>query len=139
MRRRRVRKPRDPNKAPDTRTWWVYVLQSLEVRFGKTGKQLPGFHYVGSTTDPARRIRMHNGEIVGGGKYTSNFRPWEMRAIFGPYVGQSDALKAEMALKHGKRGVDRVNWKPEDSMWCRGLGKNDPRVTPSIDGHESTH
>lgn len=51
---KRFRKPRDPNKPPDLRVWFVYVIQSLEVRFGKTGKQLPEFHYVGSTTDPAR-------------------------------------------------------------------------------------
>ncbi len=125
---RRFRKPRDPNKPPDLRVWWVYVIQSLEVRYGKTGKQLPGFHYVGCTTDPARRIRMHNGEIVGGGRYTSNFRPWKMMAIFGPYIGQSDALKAERSLKHGKRGVARVLWAPEDSPWCCGLGTADPRI-----------
>lgn len=129
MRRRRVRKPRDSNKAPDTRTWWVYVIQSLEVRFGKTGKQLPGFHYVGSTTDPARRIRMHNGEIVGGGKYTSQHRPWIPRALYGPYTGQSEAFKAEMALKHGKIGTARTQWTVADSPLCRGMGPNHPWVT----------
>lgn len=128
MRHRRVRKPRDPNKSPDLRVWWVYVIQSLEVRFGKTGKQLPGFHYVGSTTDPARRIRMHNGEIVGGGKYTSQHRPWVPRALYGPYTGQSEALKAERALKHGLRGTARTQWTVADSPWCRGLGPNHPWV-----------
>lgn len=126
--RRRLRKPRDPNKSPDTRTWWVYVIQSLEVRYGKRGNQLPGFHYVGCTTDPFRRIRMHNGEIVGGGRYTAKHRPWKMMAIFGPYIGQSEALRAEMTLKHSKVGTARVLWTPLDSQWCRGLGPDDPRV-----------
>lgn len=105
-------------------------MQSLEQRFGKRGNPLPGFHYVGCTTNPARRIRQHNGEILGGGKYTSQHRPWKMMAIFGPYTGQSEVLKAERALKHGKRGEGRVLWTPSDSVWCRGLGTADPRIAP---------
>ena len=108
--------------------WWVYVIQSQQVRVGKRGKPLPGFHYVGCTTDPKRRLRQHNGEIVGGGKYTAKHRPWRMKAIFGPYANQSEALKAERALKKGKRGEARCRWAPEDSKWCRGLGVDDPRV-----------
>lgn len=111
-----------------TSEWWVYVIQSQQVRIGKRGKPLPGFHYVGCTTDPRRRLRQHNGEIVGGGKYTSKHRPWRMKAIFGPYANQSEALKAERALKKGKRGEARCRWTPEDSKWCRGLGVGDPRV-----------
>lgn len=108
--------------------WWIYVIQSLQVRVGKTGNALPGFHYVGATTDPKRRIRQHNGEIVGGARYTSKHRPWKLKAIFGPYANQSEALKAERALKKGKRGEARCQWTPLDSPWCRGLGTNDPRV-----------
>ena len=106
----------------------VYVIQSLQVRTGKTGKPLPGFHYVGCTTDVKRRLRQHNGEIKGGGKYTAKHRPFELRAIFGPYYGRSEAMKAEYALKHSKRGVARRHWCPEDSPLCRGLGINDPRI-----------
>lgn len=114
----------DPN-----REWWVYVLQSLEKRVGKRGRPLPGFHYVGASTDVLRRLRQHNGEIKGGGKYTSKHRPWQLRAVYGPYFGQSDALRAERALKRGKRGTARTEWSPADSLWCRGLGKGDPRAT----------
>lgn len=114
--------------------WWVYVIQSEEPRFSKrTGKALPGFHYVGSTTDPARRLRQHNGELVGGGRYTSKHRPWAPRALYGPYANRSEAFKAEMALKRGKRGTARTQWTPSNSSWCRGLGPLDPWVkgTPS--------
>ena len=105
--------------------YWVYVIQSLKVRTGNK----PGFHYVGCTTNLKRRIRQHNGEIKGGGKYTSMHRPWAYRAIYGPYHGRSEAMKAERALKKGKRGKNRTTWSPEDSKWCRGLGKDDPRIS----------
>ena len=108
--------------------WWVYVIQSEQVRVGKRGRPLPGFHYVGCTTDPKRRIRQHNGTLVGGGIYTSKHRNWQMRAIYGPYRNRSEALKAEYALKHGKRGRSRCFWSTEDSVWCRGLGVEDPLV-----------
>lgn len=109
--------------------WWVYVVQSLELRYGRGGRPLPGFHYVGCSTDPRRRLRQHNGEIGGGGRYTSKHRPWQLRAVFGPYANQSEALKAERALKHGKRGPARCQWTPEDSIWCRGPGPNHEWVT----------
>jgi len=110
------------------KNWWVYVIQSQELRVDRRGKPLPGFHYVGSTTDPSRRIRQHNGEIQGGGKYTSKHRPWEPRALYGPYANRSEALKAEMALKRGKRGTARTRWSTDDSKWCRGEGPSHPWV-----------
>ena len=108
--------------------WWVYVIQSLEVRVGRRGKPLPGFHYVGSTTDPSRRLRQHQGEIKGGGKYTSMHRPWVPRALYGPYKDRSEALKAEMKLKRTKRSTARCHWTPEDHPLCRGLGAEHPWV-----------
>ena len=109
--------------------WLVYVLQSQAPRYNKRGQRLPGVHYVGSSTDVHRRLRQHQGLIPGGGKYSAQHRPWVLRCIFGPYYGQSEALKAERALKHGKRGTARTLWAPADSKWCRGLGLNDPRIT----------
>lgn len=51
-----------------------------------------------------------------------------MRAIYGPYPDQSIAMKAERALKKGKRGVGRTQWTPKDSKWCWGHGPDDPRI-----------
>jgi predicted GIY-YIG superfamily endonuclease len=109
--------------------WWVYVIQSQAERFDKRSRKRPGFYYVGCTTDPARRLRQHNGEIKGGGKYTSKHRPWVPRALYGPYKDQSTAMKAERALKRGKRGASRTRWSHKDSKWCWGHGPNDPWVT----------
>lgn len=108
--------------------WWVYVLQSLAPRPGG----LPGFHYVGCTTLPPRRLREHNGELTGGARYTSKHRPWTPRAVYGPYKNRSCAQKAEYALKHGKRGVQRTRWSLEDSPWCRGEGPLHPWVTDGV-------
>ena len=114
--------------------YWVYVIQSLEPRHGKRGP-LPGFFYVGMTTDPMRRVHEHNGLYQSGktgnkkgGKYTSKHRPWLIRAIHGPFATRSDAMKAEYALKHSKRGTARLKWASSDSHWCRGLGTEDPRI-----------
>lgn len=108
--------------------WHVYVLRSLAPRYDRRGRPLPGFHYVGSTTDVRRRLRQHNGEIVGGGRFTAKHRPHVLVAVYGPYADRSEALRAEMALKRGKRGVSRTRWSPSDSPWCRGLGPDDPLV-----------
>jgi predicted GIY-YIG superfamily endonuclease len=106
--------------------WWVYVLQSEQPRWSR-GKKRPGFFYVGSTTDPARRLREHNGVIKGGGRYTSKHRPWKPRALFGPYTNRSEGFRAEKALKR-KRGWSRVAWRKQDSAWCRGQGSKHPWV-----------
>jgi len=111
-----------------TTEWWVYVLQSQVPRFNKKHQPLPGFYYVGSTTDPMRRLQQHNGTRKGGGRYTAKHRDWRMMAIYGPYGGRSDAMKAERALKRGKRSTGRTRWTPKDSDWCRGLGVADPRI-----------
>lgn len=108
--------------------YFVYVIQSQEPR----PKRRPGFFYVGMTTDPARRLREHNGEIKGGGRYTSKHRPWIARALFGPYPTRSDALRAEYKLKHTKRGEGRLRWTPEDSPLCCGEGVNHPWVKDPV-------
>lgn len=105
--------------------WVVYVIQSLLPRTGHRGNPLPGVFYVGSTTDHLRRLRQHNGEIKGGGRYTAKHRPWRPAALYGPYTDRREAFKAEMALKRGKRGTARTQWTPEDSPLCRGLGPDD--------------
>jgi len=118
-------------KLPDNtgRAYWVYVIQSMQKRYGKSRKELPGFFYVGMTTDPARRLLEHNGIKGRGGKYTARHRPWIARSLFGPYSTRSEALKAEHALKRGHRGERRCRWTPEDSEWCRGEGANHPWVS----------
>ena len=45
-------------------SWFVYLVQCSD-----------GSFYTGVTTDLERRVRQHNGEIVGGANYTRARRP----------------------------------------------------------------
>jgi putative endonuclease len=73
--------------------WFVYVLVSK-----KTGRT-----YVGSATDVTRRLRQHNGTIVGGARCTRAFRPWRVGRVIGPLTDQRTALKEERRVKRLRR------------------------------------
>lgn len=88
--------------------WWVYVIISTTRRLT----------YVGSSTDPIRRIKQHNGETRGGAKSTRGKGPWKLGKVYGPYESRSSAFKAEIALKHGKRSTGRLHWCYNDSVHC---------------------
>lgn len=47
--------------------WWVYIVRCAD-----------GSLYTGVTTDISRRIRQHNGELVGGARYTQSRRPVQL-------------------------------------------------------------
>src|SRR5665811_1255554 len=49
----------------------VYLLKSLHPKYYRRT-------YIGYTVNPVRRLRQHNGEIVGGASRTKKGRPWKM-------------------------------------------------------------
>lgn len=59
--------------------------------------------YIGMTVDPNRRLRQHNGELVGGAKATSTHRPWSFYCIIKGFVTLHDALSFEWNFKHPDR------------------------------------
>lgn len=61
--------------------------------------------YVGSTTDPARRLRQHNGEIMGGARSTSGKGPWHIVAYVSGFENRSVACRWERIVKCRARGL----------------------------------
>lgn len=77
-----------------THAWYCYILRNKQARFRH-------LTYNGSTNDPKRRLRQHNGEICGGAKYTSGRGGgWEIYALLTGFVDHRNALSCEWAIKH---------------------------------------
>lgn len=60
--------------------------------------------YVGSTTDPKRRLRQHNGEIRGGARATRGFK-WRLVAVVSGFKNRSEACRWEKLIKSRARGL----------------------------------
>lgn len=59
--------------------------------------------YIGYTVNFSRRIRQHNGEIVGGAKRTGRWRPWSPICVIEGFYDASSALRFEYRLQHPRR------------------------------------
>jgi len=67
--------------------WFVYLLQCADDTL-----------YCGITTNLEKRIRQHNGEIIGGAKYTKARQPCKL--VYSETVkNRSEASKREHAIK----------------------------------------
>ena len=77
--------------------YFCYILRSA----------CTGRTYIGATTNPARRLRQHNGELVGGARATRRGRPWRCVAVVSGLPSWSDALKLEWRMKRGPGGGGR--------------------------------
>lgn len=77
--------------ASDTNRWCVYVLANPA---GRT--------YVGVTTDVARRLRQHNGELAGGARFTRGRGPWRLVHLEDRLAGRAAAQSREYHLKRDR-------------------------------------
>lgn len=82
----------------------VYVCYSLR------SLSKPNQTYVGSTTDPARRLRQHNGETKQGAFFTRLARPWVMDMLVYGFPSKLAALQFEWSWQspHVSRHMRQV-------------------------------
>ena len=73
-----------------------------------------GSTYAGCTCDLARRLRQHNGELVGGAKYTRAGRPWKPWVVVEGFCSYRDALRFEWRLKQHRHWHPRLRGAPLD-------------------------
>jgi putative endonuclease len=77
----------DPKCDTGAAAWRVYLLRCAD-----------GTLYTGVTRDLPRRLRQHNGEIVGGARYTRSRRPVEL-LWYEVHTQRGDAQRAEARIK----------------------------------------
>ncbi|KAF8052557.1 hypothetical protein N665_1545s0004 [Sinapis alba] len=119
------------SKVSNPKSWSVYLILSTNE---------PIKTYVGITTDFARRLKQHNGEIKGGAKASSAGRPWLCACIITGFTCLSQASsfeskwkiftrksprrkrdeemsQSEALLQHRRRALDKLH----DSFECSHL------------------
>jgi len=84
--------------------WFVYVLVGRRART-----------YVGIAIDVDRRLRQHNGELVGGARSTRAHRPWGIGRVLGPIASRGGAQVVEARVKR-RRGRLRLAPHPLDCV-----------------------
>lgn len=73
--------------------YYCYIIRSINPVFSNST-------YNGSTNNLIRRLRQHNGEIVGGAKATMGKGPWVFIAIWEGFQSHKEALSCEWRIKH---------------------------------------
>lgn len=100
------------NTKPIPALYTVYILRSTIRRAS---------FYIGSTPNPPRRLKQHNGDAPGGAIRTSRvkLRPWEMVGLVSGFPSMVAALKFEWALTNPHMTLHI----PSDERISKGKGR----------------
>lgn len=63
--------------------------------------------YTGITNQLQRRLRQHNGALVGGSKYTARFRPWRIVCYITGFQNHREVLRYEWRCKRARPAATR--------------------------------
>ena len=86
-----VKKATSGTSTPPLKDWKFYIIYHLPT----------GATYAGVSPDPVRRLRMHNGEICGGAKYTTSKGPgWVHICLVSGFPTKQNSMQFEWAIKH---------------------------------------
>ncbi|RIA84080.1 hypothetical protein C1645_880139 [Glomus cerebriforme] len=96
-----------------------YLLRSLAPNYRQTG-------YIGSTNNPKRRLRQHNGEISLGAKQTVKKRPWEIVLFVYGFPNQVAALQFEWSWQNPSK-TRRLHLTSRDEF-----RENDDKLSTSL-------
>jgi structure-specific endonuclease subunit SLX1 len=96
-----------------------YLLRSLAPKYKQTS-------YIGSTNDPKKRLRQHNGEIALGAKKTTNKRPWEMILFVYGFPNHVAALQFEWSWQNPSK-TRRLQLKNREEF-----KENDDKLSTSL-------
>jgi len=89
--------------------WLCYILKNKIDKY-------KNYTYNGATNNFKRRIRQHNGELVGGAKYTKGKGIWEPYCIITGFEDKIATLQAEWRIK-------RVEGRRRSRKYCRPDGR----------------
>ena len=93
-------------------TWFCYLLRNMNPKFSN-------LTYNGSTNDPKRRLRQHNGEIKGGARFTSRCSGgWTIYCLMSGFPDHVNALQCEWVIKHCLRKPG-----PRPKKYCGVAGR----------------
>lgn len=91
-----------------------------------------GKTYNGYTINTSRRLRQHNGELVGGAKYTSRYNGWKfLYIITSTQFTKNTALSFEWSIKYptNKRPRPTEYSTPEGRIKSLGLVLDNPKFS----------
>lgn len=87
--------------------------------------------YVGCTNRLHHRLRQHNGELVGGAKKTSRWRPWKFRMVIEGFSDRHQCLRFEFRLQKALKNtrVEKKVFAKVDQLLSQSEGR-DHRYQP---------